>query len=276
MIDRTELPGTEGSPVTRKYGDAAGYDSYMGHWSSALAPLFLHFAALQQPASLLDIGCGTGNLLGAAAALFPGARLVGVDPSAALLRKARARVELASAELLDGAAERLPFADATFDGCLSLLVLQEFPDRFRTLREMRRVTRPGGIVAACQWDFARMPVIAALVDAIAAIDPGEGERLATKSPDLFSDEAELAAAWTGAGFQEVSATRVDVVRRYGDFDDLWMSLLGGSTPSTLMLAALPEHERDEVRQRMQPRFHVASTTAVLEVAAEALVVRGRA
>src|SRR5690349_41424 len=99
-------------PVARKYGDADGYDAYMGHWSRALAPLFLHFAALRRPASLLDIGCGTGNLLAAAAPLFPGARLVGIDPSVALLRRARERAELAGAELLDGAVERLPFAEA--------------------------------------------------------------------------------------------------------------------------------------------------------------------
>src|SRR4051794_9004012 len=105
----------------------------MGHWSRALAPPFLQFAALRRPNSLLDIGCGTGNLLAAAAAIFPAARVVGIDPSAALLRRARERAELTGAELLDGAAERLPFADATFDGCLSLLVLQEFTDRVGTL-----------------------------------------------------------------------------------------------------------------------------------------------
>jgi SAM-dependent methyltransferase len=276
MTDRTRAPATDGMPIARKYGDAAGYDSYMGHWSSALAPLFLGFASLQQPASLLDVGCGTGNLLVAAAALFPNARLVGVDPSAALLGTARARVELARAELLEGAAERLPFADATFDGCLSLLVLQEFADRFCTLREMRRATRPGGIVAACQWDFARMPIISALVDAIAAIDPGEGERLGTRSPDLIGDEAELAAAWIGTGFEDVSTGRIKVARRYRDFSDLWVSLLGGSTPSTLMLTALPADKRETVRQRMQSRFAVASPTAGLEIGAEALVVRGRA
>jgi ubiquinone/menaquinone biosynthesis C-methylase UbiE len=276
MTARAKSRGTEGSPIARKYGDAAGYYSYMGHWSRALAPLFLDFVAVRQPTSLLDIGCGTGNLLVAAAAVFPEARLVGVDPSAALLRKAGEHVELAGAELLEGVAERLPFADETFDACLSLLVLQEFADRFAALREMRRVTRRGGVVAACQWDFARMPVIAALVDAIATIDPGEGKRLATRSPDLVRDEAELAAAWTGAGFEEVSAARIKVVRGYGDFDELWTSLLGGSTPSTLMLAALPTDRREAVRQRMRSRFHVASPTCVLELAAEALVVRGRA
>ena len=276
MTDRTKVPETDGGPIVGKYGDAAGYDAYMGYWSSALAPLFLGFAALRQPATLLDVGCGTGNLLVAAAALFPNARLVGVDPSAALLHKARARAELARTELLDGAAERLPFADATFDGCLSLLVLQEFADPFGTLREMRRVTRPGGIVAACQWDFARMPVIAALVDAIAAIDPREGERLATRSPDLIGSEADLAAAWHGAGFLEVTASRIEVIRRYRDFGDLWKSLLGGSTPSTLMLTALPADKRETVRQTMQRRFHGAPPPAGLEIMADALVVRGRA
>ena len=114
------------------------------------------------------------------------------------------------------------------------------------------------------------------MDAIAAIDPGEGERLATRSPDLIGDEAELAAAWIGAGFEEVSAGRIKVARRYRDFGDLWMSLLGGSTPSTLMLTALPADKRETVRQRMQSRFAVASPTAGLEIGAEALVVRGRA
>jgi SAM-dependent methyltransferase len=276
MTDRTGYAASEGPPIERRYGDAAGYDSYMGHWSNALAPLFLQFVALQRPDALLDIGCGTGNLLAAAADLYPDARLVGVDPSPALLHRARARGELANAELLEGTAERLPSADATFDGCLSLLVLQEFADRSVTLREMRRVTRPGGVVAACQWDFARMPVIAALVDAIVAIDPAVGERLATRSSDLFNDEAELAAAWIGAGFEEVSADRIEVVRRYRNFDELWMSLLGGSTPSTLVLSALSSDKREAVRRGMQPRFHAASPTAGLEISAEALVVRGRA
>ena len=100
MNDRTAAPATDGTLTARKYGDAAGYDIYMGQWSSALAPLFLAFAALPQPASLLDVGCGTGNLLAAATAFFPNARLVGVDPSAALLGRARGRVKLARALLL--------------------------------------------------------------------------------------------------------------------------------------------------------------------------------
>jgi len=266
----------QGDGLPRKYGDPAGYDSYMGHWSNALAPLFLDFASLQHPVSILDIGCGTGNLLVTAAKMFPGARLVGVDPSTALLNKARARFEDSGAEWIEGTAERLPFPDARFDASLSLLVLQEFADRAATLRQMRRVTRPGGVVAACQWDFAQMPVIAALVDALASIDRDMGERLATRSPDLVGSEAELAGAWRDAGFREVSADRIRVARRYTDFEELWKSLLGGSTPSTLMLTALPAGQRETVRRSMRSRFHITGATAGLDIKAEAIVVRGQA
>src|ERR1700732_3442053 len=61
----------------RTYGDADGYDAYMGGWSVLLAPSFLHFALPWPPAALLDIGCGTGNLLAAARRAFPRAALVG-------------------------------------------------------------------------------------------------------------------------------------------------------------------------------------------------------
>jgi S1-C subfamily serine protease len=119
-----------------------------------------------------------------------------------------------------------------------------------------------------------MLVIAALVDAIAAFDQDAGVRLATKSRGLLNDKAEFAEASISAGFQEVSAARIKVVRQFRDFDDLLPSLLG-STPSTPMLAALPAHERETVRRRMQSRFAIASSTAQLLVVTEAHVVRSR-
>jgi ubiquinone/menaquinone biosynthesis C-methylase UbiE len=259
-----------------KYGDADGYEAYMGRWSAALAPRFLEFAAVGKPASLLDVGAGTGNLLAAASLVFPEARLVGIDPSAVLLRRARSRRELAGAELIEGGADALPFAGDAFDCCLSLLVLQEFSDRLGPLREMRRVTRQAGIVAACQWDFSRMPIIAALVDAIASVDPDAGQRLAVRSPRLFADEAALTKAWRDAGLDDVSAGPIAISERYRDFDELWLSLLGGSTPSTMTLASLPLAEREIVRERMRNRLAGTAEPQSFTITATALVVRGAA
>ena len=96
-----------GPKATGVYGDAEGYDAYMGRWSAALAPSFLGFTALAQPQSLLDVGAGTGNLLAAMCATFPRTRVVGIDPSSALLERARSRDDLENVELIEGVGSQL-------------------------------------------------------------------------------------------------------------------------------------------------------------------------
>lgn len=253
----------------RIYGDAAGYDDYMGGWSMLLAPSFLRFALAQPPRRLLDVGCGTGNLLAATREAFPRAALAGIDPSAALLARARRHPLLSDATLARAVAEALPFAGAIFDGALSLLVLQEFPEPQRALAEMRRVVRPGGCVAACQWDFGRMPVIATLVEALVEVAPASALRL--RSSRVFSDEPELADAWRQAGLDKIAVTRIRVTRTFPDFDALWRPLLTGPTPSTMTLAALPAAAREAVRSLMQRRWRDGEPLAIT---AEALAVRG--
>jgi SAM-dependent methyltransferase len=226
--------------------------------------------------AVLDVGCGTGNLLVEVAAGHPGLPLTGIDPSEALLGKARARPELADAALVAGGVEAMPFVDGAFSHTLSLLVLQEFADRDGAVVEMRRVTRTGGVVAACQWDFGKMPVIAALVEAITEVDPVAGARLDRRASPVFHDEAELVDCWTRGGLGDVTATRIVVERRFAGFDEVWAPLLAGSTPSTLTLAGMPAEQRARVRELMMRRLGVVDTKAAMTLRAEALVVRGRA
>lgn len=260
----------------RKYADADGYDRYMGGWSAALSPLFLDFVGLEdREATIVDLGCGTGNLLVEVARRYPGARLVGVDPSSVLLGKARKRPELIRATLLEGALEQVSLSEGSVDAVLSMLVLQEFPDRFNALEQMTRITRFGGIVAACQWDFARMPVIDALVEAIAFIDPTVGARVSSSTPAAFKNVAELSECWHQAGLVEVKAGRVAVSRTFASFDDLWLPLLAGSTPSTLALAAFPTEAREAVRAKMRESLRGAVQGEAIQITAEALVVAGK-
>jgi SAM-dependent methyltransferase len=112
MVEETgsSSPGKTGQTIARTtYGDAAGYDAYMGRWSAALARPFLDFAALANPAAALDIGCGTGNLLAALRSAYPPARLVGIDPSRSLLEAAQRRRDLPGVAFFDAAADKLPF-----------------------------------------------------------------------------------------------------------------------------------------------------------------------
>jgi SAM-dependent methyltransferase len=265
-----------GTQVRRKYGDAAGYDSYMGGWSAALSPLFVAFAGVRDGASVADIGCGTGNLLAAVAAACPQAGLIGIDPATALLAKARQRPELAGATLIEGSVEQLPLSGSAVDFVLSMLVLQEFTDRSRALSEMRRVVRPGGVVAACQWDFRMMPVIDTLMQAITDVSPAAAQRIGRTSPPVFVDEAELLYWWQRGGFIETRATRLTVTRIFPAFDDLWSPLLAGSTPSTLALAGLPPTAQEEVRQKLLGHFASGTAGDPIAVTAEALAVSGLA
>ena len=86
------------------------------------------------------------------------------------------------------------------------------------------------------------------------------------------DEAELLLHWTKAGFVKVKAGRIAVTRVYQRFDDLWLPLLVGSTPSTLKLASLAPSEREAVRSILEVRFDPRSVGGLVEVTAEALVV----
>lgn len=97
------------------------------------------------PGAILDIGCGTGRLLRAAEARFPGAQLSGVDPAPEMVRQARASVGEGSLIRFEQAgAEELPFPDRRFDLVFSTLTFHHWSDQSRAVSEVARVLAPGG------------------------------------------------------------------------------------------------------------------------------------
>jgi SAM-dependent methyltransferase len=138
-------------------------DGYAAWWSPVHRPATLELldeveADIAAGARrVLDVGCGTGAMAADAVRRWPVATVDGVDASAAMLEiaereasslPAAARPRLRFRQAL---ADNLPFVDGTFDLALSAFVLQLVPSRYRALREMRRVLRPGGRVAYVTW-----------------------------------------------------------------------------------------------------------------------------
>jgi ubiquinone/menaquinone biosynthesis C-methylase UbiE len=133
--------------------------------------------------SLLDAGCGPGNVTRELAALVgPTGRVVGVDLSPALLGVAQHRVAGVDlpVEFHVADIQALPFADATFDGARCERVLQYLADPARALVELARVTKPGGTIVASEVDWDTIVVDAPDIDrdsfrrAIHAISDGAG------------------------------------------------------------------------------------------------------
>ena len=87
--------------------------------------------------------------------------MAAVDPSEPFVAACRARVR--GADVRVAAAEMLPFGQNEFDVVLAQLVVQLMDDRDKGVREMARVARPGGVVAACVWDSGAMPLLLSLI-----------------------------------------------------------------------------------------------------------------
>src|SRR5947207_11941242 len=180
------------------YTNPAAYEWFMGRWSARLAPRFAAFAGIRSGERVLDVGCGTGNLSRALIDLAPNIDVIGIDPAASYVDWASRSLRSPRVRFQVGTVEALAFADAAFDAALALLVVQELVDSPRAVREMARVTRRGGYVAACKWDFGNgLPMLSLFWQAAEAVSPDAVARYrASKGsrPDR-SEERRVGKGW---------------------------------------------------------------------------------
>src|SRR5437762_7877108 len=134
------------------FTSADAYDRFMGRYSALLAPQMADLAGVAPGMRVLDVGCGPGALTAELVRRVGPSSVAAVDPAEPFVVAVRMRNPGIDARV--SPAESLPFADATFDAALAQLVVHFMADPVRGLREMARVTRARGVVAACVWDHA--------------------------------------------------------------------------------------------------------------------------
>jgi len=223
---------------------ANAYERYMGAWSRLVAPQLADLAGVSAGHHVLDVGCGPGALLDSLVTRVGPDRVAGVDPSASFVAAARERHP--GADIRIGAAEALPYPNHTFDSALAQLVVHFMTDPVAGLREMRRVTRPGGTVVACVWDFAggRGP-LGPFWEQAHELDPavdGESELAGARRGHLA--ELLASAGLPGAREAELSASRA-----FAGFDDWWTPFTRGVGPGGAYLATLSAERQVELRER---------------------------
>jgi ubiquinone/menaquinone biosynthesis C-methylase UbiE len=223
---------------------AEHYDRFMGRYVPTLAAALADAADLQPGARVLDVGCGPGGLARELAARVGAENVAAIDPAPQFVRACRDRNP--GADVREGVAEALPWADGEFDAALSSLVVAFMRDPDAGVREMVRVTRSGGTVAACTWDIATggMTMLRLFWTAARALDPdvqGEGAMAGTA-------EGDIAERFRRAGLEQVVAGALTAHAEYASFEDFWEPFTLAVGPAGNHLRSLSEEHQAAVRE----------------------------
>ena len=129
-------------------------------WRRTLARM----AIVREPAAILDVACGTGDISLVLRRKAPGARIVGLDFSPAMLDLAQVKIERAQAdiELVAASAEEIPFPDADFDLLTIAFGIRNVVDKKKALTEFYRVLKPQGRLAVLEFSQPQVAWLRAL------------------------------------------------------------------------------------------------------------------
>jgi SAM-dependent methyltransferase len=216
----------------------------MGRYSEPLAVQFADLAAVSPGQRVLDVGCGPGALTAELVRRTGPDMVSAVEPSASFAAAVRER--LPGVDVRRSPAEQLPFPDGTFDAALAQLVVHFMTDPVAGLREMSRVTRPGGVVSACVWDHAggRGP-LSVFWQAARQLDPAAHD----ESDLAGAREGHLATLFAQAGLDQTQVTTLTVQVRQASFGDWWEPFTLGVGPAGAYVASLAPDRRAALREQ---------------------------
>lgn len=248
----------------------------MGRWSRRLAPLFVDFVGDVSDSRILDIGCGTGSLSFSLAQNPKVAGVVGLDYSSAYIAHANSSNRDPRLTFQVGDACDLPFAEASFGHTLSLLALQFIPQSRVAVREMRRVTHPGGTVAAATWDTRGGFVVHRMVfDAAAMLDPNGNERRARAYTRPMTRPGELARVWCEAGLRDVVQETRTIRMDFASFADFWTPAERGEGPIAAYFKTLEPEMKIKLRDAVELAYVDGEADGPRSYSATAWVVKGK-
>jgi SAM-dependent methyltransferase len=247
--------------------EADAYDRFMGRYSVPLAPEFADFAAVVPGQRVLDVGCGPGALTTELVARLGAAAVSAVDPSEPFVEAARKRHP--GVDVHRASAEQLPFEDEAFDAALAQLVVHFMTRPVEGLRELARVTRSGGVVAACVWDHAGgQGPLSLFWEAARRLDPHvEGE-----SQLAGASEGHLGQLFREAGLHEIEEGVLSVTLEHSSFEDWWEPFTLGVGPAGDYAGGLGAERQAQLREACRELL----PDAPFELTARAWVARGLA
>jgi len=245
---------------------ADAYDRFMGRYSRPLAVELAARLDLPAGSRVLDVGCGPGALTEVLVARLGAANVVAADPSPPFVDAVQERLGVTA---VTATAEQLPFGDDEYDVTVAQLVVHFMSDPVGGLREMARVTKPGGTVAASVWDFQEGgSPLATFWRAVHDLDPAGPQE--HRLPG--TGRGELHALAEAAGLVEIVDIDVAVEVRHPSFDDWWQPYTLGVGPSGGYVASLTDEKVAALREHCRSLL----PDGEFVIAAHAWAIRGLA
>jgi SAM-dependent methyltransferase len=246
---------------------AEAYDRFMGRYSLLLSPQLADLAGVGEGQRVLDVGCGPGALTAELVKRLGSAAVSAVDPSEPFVTAARSRSP--GVDVRRASAEDLPFPDQTFDAALAQLVVHLMSDPVAGLAEMARVTRLGGAVAACVWDYGGgQSPLHYFWRAARELDPEVDD----ESHLAGVREGHLAELFEAAGLHDIQETALSVSLKHSSFEEWWQPFTGGVGPAGSHVASLGAERQASLRERCRSLLPAAPFV----VTAKAWAARGLA
>jgi len=265
-------PGSVPSSQKERWTSGDAYEIWMARWSRLLAAQFLDWLAIPPHSRWLDLCCGTGILTSAIGERCQPSRVLGLDRAASQVEFARRHRSGPSIEYQVVDAISLPLDDACFDACVSGLGLNFISDPAASLAEQRRVTRPGGTVAAYVWEYSgQVRFLREFWDAATAIDPEAAQSDQGRRFPICTPQG-LQAGFAEAGLAKTEVRPLEIITRFENFEDYWSPFLLGQGSGPAYIATLSDPVRDAIRDRLRSVLPMAPDGSIT-LPARALAIR---
>ena len=254
---------------------ASGYEQLMGRWSRRLATAFIEFAGAAAGEKILDVGCGTGSLTFELARRADLREIQAIDFSSVFVEAAKRQNTDPRVTIQQADATALPFPDATIDRAMALLVLHFVPDAGRAIAEMRRVVRPGGVVAAVVWDhLGGMPGMRMIIDTLAALSEAGRQLRSHYVFQPMTQPAEMQQAFVDEGLEDVE--QVELLQRmdYEGFDDFWKPFATGEGSIGRFVSSLNPSELNDITSAVRNAYEAGRPDGQRSFASVARACRG--
>lgn len=254
------------------------YEQLMGRFSSKLAPRFLEWLGLEKTVQqLLDVGCGTGSLTEYLLQQFPAANITALDYEAQFVAYSKTKFMTEKRVTIEqGDAEQLTYADAAFDHTLSMLTLHFMSNPVQGLKEMKRVTKRGGTVAATVWKAGGGGAQRMFWEVLETIDPMAAEKVKQMKNNPMTHAEGLQEAFQNAGLAQVALTELSIDMDFESFAHFWQPYAASDTKTNTFMNNLAPGNIDKLKEALQVRYLDGRSDGPRLFPSVALACKGRA